>query len=142
MKNQLLKIKKLINKEKIDVNEINNIIDICLKTKNEISKPQLFKPNEINKIGKYWGLKFGTWNKVIVTKLPNGGTGSMKYAPVSKNDRYANLALSNCELYYGTVKSWNNTKPDISQKKLIEAGASKYWFDYLNKRVTRVELNL
>lgn len=131
MQNNLLLIKKIINKKELqhaDIEEIKSILDKTIKIKtNKLVEPQLLKPKDITKKGKYWGLKFGAWNKVVVCKLPINGTGAYKYSPVKKNDNYARIGLSNCELFYGPVKSWKNTNPDFSHKQLINAGASKFW---------------
>ena len=88
----------------------------------------LLKPEELVDTGKYWGLRFAQWDRYKVNRVAanGGGTGSMVRG--GEKTRYGNMALSNCELFCGPFKSWINNKPNISKKKLIEAGASEFWF--------------
>lgn len=82
--------------------------------------------------GKYWGLHYGRWAKVVVQTLPTGGgTGGLVFAPVDKRGYpYTNGgALSNCDVFWGPVASWGARAPRIGRQRLLKAGASKFWLD-------------
>lgn len=102
-------------------------------TEEKPAKPQLRhvgtrKECGLSETGKYWGLRFGDWYKVVVNDLPRGGgTGSLTFAPVPRKGHVSSCALETCELFWGPVKAWGAKAPRIGKKKLIAAGASAHW---------------
>lgn len=92
-------------------------------------KPKLYG-NCPPELGKYWGFRFGRWEKVKVTALAErGGTGSLLYAPIDKRGYpYAKaVALSNCAAFYGPMPAWGENPPKFSKAKLKAVGVSDHW---------------
>lgn len=108
-----------------DIDNIKNILTsiIAKSDKKNVLKKEFFKPKEIKEVGRYWGLRFGEWQRVVVKRLStNNDTGRMSFIGSSNTN-----ALSNCELYYGKILTWKDSKPKISKKRLLKLGVSEFW---------------
>lgn len=123
------------NVDKLDASSLKKARKLPRKYANAAS-PELHGdcPPEL---GKYWGFRFGQWTKVQVTALSEkGGTGTLLFAPIDKRGYpYAQaVALKSCCAFYGPVRAWGPTAPNVSKAKLKAVGVPALWLKDIAKK--------